>query len=141
MIEHLQFEWHLCQIHPIHLANRLVPSAASSSCFSLSAKYNLAMPGISGLSAVMRIFIHSVLERDTSSSSVIFADILVPTQAIKVHMHCHNLRSESPNFNSFNIVSTDWHWLLLLVTCVRDASQHDPTPSNPLPNVQTQILI
>ena len=85
-IEHLQFEWHLCQIHPSHLANRLVPSAASSSCFSLSSKYNLAMPGISGLSAVMRIFIHSVLERDTSSSSVIFADILVPTQAIKVHI-------------------------------------------------------
>ena len=83
----------------------------------------------------------STRERDTSSSSVIFADILVPTQAIKVHMHCHNLRSENPNFNSFNIVSTDWHWLLLLVTCVRDASQHDPTPSNPLPNVQTQILI
>ena len=86
MIEHLQFEWHFCQIHPSHLANRLVHSAASSSCFSLSAKYNRAMPGISGLSAATRIFINSVLERDTSSSSVIFADILVPTQAIKVHI-------------------------------------------------------
>ena len=69
--EHLQFEGHLYQIHPSHLANRLVHSAASSSCFALSVKYNRAIPGISGLSAATRIFKYSVQERKTSTSSVI----------------------------------------------------------------------
>lgn len=60
--EYLQFKRHLHQIHKSHLANLLVHSAANSSCLALSAKYNRAMPGISGLSAAMTTKIRSVQE-------------------------------------------------------------------------------